>query len=145
MKAGIYLGKEKIELQELSLPEVGDKDMLVQNINSSVCGTNVAVFMHGPNTGHKVNVGGEFGHETISRVVKVGKNIKDFTIGERVYPYSGYAKDDTRRAGTIGGFIFDSIPRIILAPIDLLIIVASGCITALIFTVLKCNGPKSIA
>lgn len=104
MKAGIYLGKEKIELRELPLPEVGDNDVLVQNIYSSICGTDVVVFLHGPNTGHKIDVGGEFGHETVSRVVKVGKNIKDFTVGERVYPYPLYAKDDTKRAGTIGGF-----------------------------------------
>ena len=104
MKAGIYLGKEQIEIQELPLPEVGDKDVLVQNLYSSVCGTDVAVFTHGPNTGHKVTVGGEFGHETVSRVVKVGKNVTDFTVGERVYPYPRYAKNDTKRAGTIGGF-----------------------------------------
>lgn len=30
-----------------------------------------------------------------------GKNITDFKVGERVYPYPLYAKDDTRRAGTI--------------------------------------------
>lgn len=35
------------------------------------------------------------------------------------------------------GFIFNSIPGIVLAPIDLLIIVASGCLTALIFTLLN--------
>lgn len=104
MKAGIYLGKENIELRELTLPEVGDNDVLVQNIYSSICGTDVAVFFHGPNTGHKVTVGGEFGHETVSRVVKVGKNVTDFSVGERVYPYPRYAKDDTKRAGTIGGF-----------------------------------------
>ncbi len=104
MKAGIYLGKENIEIQELELPEVGDKDVLVKNIYSSICGTDVAVYNHGPNTGHKVNVGGEFGHETVSRVVKVGKNVTDFAVGERVYPYPRYAKGDTRRAGTIGGF-----------------------------------------
>lgn len=104
MKAGIYLGKEKIEIRELPMPEVGDHDVLIQNIYASICGTDVAVFTHGPNTGHKVTVGGEFGHETISRVVKVGKNIKDFKVGERVYPYPRYAKDDTKRAGTIGGF-----------------------------------------
>lgn len=104
MKAGIYLGKENIELRELPLPEVGDNDVLVQNIYSSICGTDVAVFFRGPNTGHKVTVGGEFGHETVSRVVKVGKNVTDFSVGERVYPYPRYAKDDTKRAGTIGGF-----------------------------------------
>lgn len=86
------------------MPEVGDNDVLVQNIYSSICGTDVAVFIHGPNTGHKVDVGGEFGHETISRVVQVGKNISDFAVGDRVYPYPLYAKNDTKRAGTIGGF-----------------------------------------
>ncbi len=35
------------------------------------------------------------------------------------------------------GFLFSSIPGIVLAPVDLLIIVASGCITALIFALLN--------
>lgn len=104
MKAGIYLGKENVEIRELPLPEVGDDDVLIKNIYSSICGTDVAVFKHGPNTGHKINVGGEFGHETVSKIVKVGKNITEFSVGERVYPYPRYAKNDTKRAGTIGGF-----------------------------------------
>lgn len=104
MKAGIYLGKESVEVRELPLPEVGDEDVLIQNLYSSICGTDVAVFMHGPNTGHKVTVNGEFGHETVSRVFKVGKNVTEFVPGERVYPYPRYAKNDTKRAGTIGGF-----------------------------------------
>ncbi len=104
MKAGIYLGKENVEIRELPLPQVGDNDVLVKNIYSSICGTDAAVFSHGPNTGHKITVGGEFGHETVSRIVQIGKNITDFAVGERVYPYPRYAKGDTRRAGTIGGF-----------------------------------------
>lgn len=104
MKAGIYLGKESVEIRELDLPKVGDDDVLIQNIYSSICGTDVAVFIHGPNTGHKISVGGEFGHETVSRIVKVGKNVTEFVPGERVYPYPRYAKNDTSRAGTIGGF-----------------------------------------
>lgn len=104
MKAAIYLGKENIEIREFPLPEVGDDDVLIQNIYSSICGTDMAVFTHGSDTGHKITMGGEFGHETVSRVIKIGKNITDFIIGERVYPYPRYAKDDTKRAGTIGGF-----------------------------------------
>lgn len=104
MKSAIYLGKESIEIRELPIPECGDNDVLIKNIFSSICGTDVAVFNHGSGTGHKVDVGGEFGHETISRVAAVGKNVKDFTVGERVYPYPRYAKDNTKRAGTIGGF-----------------------------------------
>lgn len=104
MKAGIYLGKENVEIRTLPLPTIGDNDVLVKNLYSSICGTDVAVFKHGPNTGHKITVGGEFGHETVSEVVKIGKNVTDFTIGERVYPYPRFAKGDTKRAGTLGGF-----------------------------------------
>lgn len=104
MKAAIYQGKEKVEVQELPVPECGPDDVLIQNIYSSICGTDVAVYTHGPNTGHKITVGGEFGHETISRVAAVGKNVTEFQVGERIYPYPRYAKNDTRRAGTIGGF-----------------------------------------
>lgn len=104
MKAGIYLGRGNVEIREMDLPEVGEDDVLVQNIYSSICGTDVAVFNYGPGTGHKVTVGGEFGHETVSRVVKVGKNVVDFMTGERVYPYPLFAKNDTKRAGTLGGF-----------------------------------------
>ena len=40
-------------------------------------------------------------------------------------------------------FIFNSIPGIVLAPVDLMIIAASGCITALIFTRLNLKDFKS--
>ena len=62
MKAGIYLGKEQIELRELPIPEVGDEDVLVENIYSSICGSDVSVCFHGPGPGPPVTVGGVFGH-----------------------------------------------------------------------------------
>ena len=73
MKAAIYKGKENVEIRDLPKPVCGDDDVLIQNIYSSICGTDVAVYGHGPNTGHWITVGGEFGHETVSRVVKTGK------------------------------------------------------------------------
>lgn len=104
MKSGIYLGKENIEIREIDIPQIGDHDILVKNIYASICGTDVAVYKHGPNTGHKVTIGGEFGHEMISKVVQVGKNVKDIEIGDIVYPYPLLARGDTSRAGTTGGF-----------------------------------------
>ena len=35
------------------------------------------------------------------------------------------------------GFIFESLPGIVFAPFDLLVILLSGCITALVFTLLN--------
>ncbi|MGN0695659.1 MAG: zinc-binding dehydrogenase [Oscillospiraceae bacterium] len=104
MRAAIYNGKEDILLTELETPSAGDNDIVVKNIFASVCGTDVAVYKHGPNTGHRVTVGGEFGHEMVSRVVEVGRNVKDIRVGDRVYPYPRLAKGDPKRAGTVGGF-----------------------------------------
>lgn len=104
MKSAIYMGKESVEIREVPIPEIDDNGVLIKNICSSICGTDVAVYMHGPNTGHKITVGQEFGHETVSRVVKVGKNVTDFKVGQRVYPYPLLARRDRSRAGTLGGF-----------------------------------------
>lgn len=104
MRAAIYNGQKNILMTELETPQAGDNDIVVRNLYSSICGTDVAVYMHGPNTGHRVTVGGEFGHEMVSEVVQVGKNVKDIRVGDRVYPYPRLAKGDPKRAGTVGGF-----------------------------------------
>ncbi|MBR1693311.1 MAG: zinc-binding dehydrogenase [Lachnospiraceae bacterium] len=104
MKSAIYLGKEHIEIQEVPIPHCTGQDVVIRNLYSSICGTDVAVYMHGPETGHKVTIGGEFGHETVSVISEVGANVTGFHVGDRVYPYPRYAKNDTRRAGTLGGF-----------------------------------------
>lgn len=104
MRAAIYNGQKNIGLIEMEMPSAGDNDIVVKNIYSSICGTDVAVYFHGPGTGHKITVGGEFGHEMVSKVVQVGKNVKDMKVGDRVYPYPLLAKGDPKRAGTIGGF-----------------------------------------
>lgn len=104
MRAAIYNGQKNILLTELENPVCGENDIVIRNIYASICGTDVAVYMHGPETGHRVEVGGEFGHEMVSEVVQAGKNVKNIHVGERVYPYPRLAKGDPKRAGTVGGF-----------------------------------------
>ena len=104
MRAAIYNGQKNILLTELETPKARDNDIVVRNLYASICGTDVAVYQHGPNTGHRITIGGEFGHEMVSEVVQVGKNVKDIRVGDRVYPYPRLAKGDPKRAGTAGGF-----------------------------------------
>ena len=104
MKAAIYYGQHDVRLEELETPVAGNNDIVVKNLYASICGTDVAVYTHGPNTGHKITVGSEFGHEMISEVVQVGRNVKGIEVGMIVYPYPRLAKGDPRRAGTVGGF-----------------------------------------
>lgn len=104
MKAALYQGQKDIEMTELATPVAGENDIVVKNLYASICGTDVAVYQHGPNTGHRITPGSEFGHEMVSQVVQVGKNVRDIRVGDRVYPYPRLAKGDPKRAGTVGGF-----------------------------------------
>lgn len=104
MKAAIYNGKRNILLGELETPKAGEHDIVVKNLYASICGTDVAVYSHGPGTGHRITLGGEFGHEVVSEVVEVGAAVKDIQVGDRIYPYPRLAKGDPKRAGTLGGF-----------------------------------------
>ena len=104
MKAALYQGVHNIEIADLPDYECEDNAIILKNIYSSICGTDVAVYQHGTGLGHRITVGGEFGHETVCRVSAVGRNVTDVKVGERVYPYPLYVTGDKKRAGTIGGF-----------------------------------------
>ena len=104
MRAAVYYGQKDVRIEDLETPRAGDHDIVIRNLYASICGTDVAVYMHGPNTGHRITVGSEFGHEMVSEVVQVGKNVERIQVGDLVYPYPRLAKGDPRRAGTVGGF-----------------------------------------
>lgn len=104
MKAALYQGIHNIEIAEIPDYECDDDAIVLKNIYSSVCGTDVAVYNHGLGLGHRIVVGGEFGHETVCRVSAVGKNVTDVKVGDRVYPYPLLVTGDKKKAGIIGGF-----------------------------------------
>lgn len=103
MKAAIYNGIKKVDLVELPTPDCDDNGIVVKNICASICGSDVTAYNYG---GQHVMIydGFEFGHEMVSRVVKVGKNVEGIKEGDRVFPVPQFAKNDYTRAATIGGF-----------------------------------------
>ena len=88
MRAAIYNGQKNVLLTELETPIAGDNDIVVRNIYASICGTDMAVYQHGPNTGHRVTIGGEFGHEMVSEVVQIGKKCVGHPDGRPGIPLS---------------------------------------------------------
>lgn len=103
MKRAIYKGVKEIELQEVEMPKIDDDGILVKNIIASICGSDVSTYYHGGEFA-RVHSGDEFGHEMISEVVKVGKNVKNVKVKDRVYPFPLMAKANPSRAGTVGGY-----------------------------------------
>ena len=133
MKAAIYRGKGMIEMGSLPTPVAGDRDIVIRNLYASICGTDVAVYRHGPGTGHRITVGDEFGHEAISRVVQVGRDVEGIHVGDVVYPYPRLARGDPRRAGTPGAFseyilVPDAQPGRQVYPLDSRIPPRMGCL-----------------
>lgn len=104
MRTALYQGKGKIELTQAPKPKVEPNDVLIKNINASICGSDIAVHKHGTGTGHKISVGEKFGYEMVSEIVEVGSKVKNLQVGQRVYPYPVFAADNSQKPGTLGGF-----------------------------------------
>ncbi|KAG6873918.1 N-terminal acetyltransferase A complex catalytic subunit ard1 [Termitomyces sp. Mi166 len=79
MKALWYNAPQQFEIRDVPIPEVGDDDVLLKVHCCGVCGTDQHIHH------------GEFiskfplipGHEAIGSIVKMGKNVKGFAVGER--------------------------------------------------------------
>ena len=83
-KAAIYRDIGKIDIVDLPYPECGDEDVIVKNLLGGICGADVNAFFKGGDP-HMIWKDYEFGHEMISEVVEVGKDVKDIhTTTEKI-------------------------------------------------------------
>lgn len=103
MKGFIYNGPRNIELKELELPVCKDNDIIVRNLYAGICGSDITAWQQGGES-MRIYPGSEFGHEMVSVVTEVGKNVEGIREGDRVYPYPLFCKGDTSRSSTVGGF-----------------------------------------
>lgn len=81
MRAVIYQGIGRIEVEDAPMPEIGPKDVLVKNVRAGICGTDIGAYLRG---GDDVGIfpGNQIGHEFVSEVVEVGSEVTD----ERIVP-----------------------------------------------------------
>ena len=110
-KAAIFRGPGSVDVVELPYPVCGDDDIIVRNLLTGVCGSDVAAYQHGGDD-HMIWKDHEFGHESISEVVEMGRNVKGLKLGDHVFPNQGKALRDSKRMATVGGFSeFIRIPQ----------------------------------
>jgi NAD(P)-dependent dehydrogenase (short-subunit alcohol dehydrogenase family) len=80
---------------DLPYPECGDDDVIVKNLYGGCCGTDINAYSKGGDP-HMIWKDHKFGHEMVSEVVEVGKNVK---VGALMFPNQGSAlRDRNRRA-----------------------------------------------
>lgn len=77
-KVGMMTAKEKIEIKEFNIPEIGDDEMLVKVEGCGICGTDVHEYKNDPFGLIPVVLG----HEGTGEIIKMGKNIKRDSAGK---------------------------------------------------------------
>ncbi len=81
MKAAVFEALEKLVVQEVPTPEVGDNELLLRVRACAVCGSDLRIFHHG---NPRVKPPQIIGHEIAGEVVARGKNVTGFEEGDRV-------------------------------------------------------------
>lgn len=80
MRAAVFLGKDRIELQEREVPAIGPFDALLRVTTTTICGTDVHI-LRGE---YPVEPGRIVGHEPIGVIAALGSAVTGYAVGERV-------------------------------------------------------------
>lgn len=75
----MYYNNRDIRIEEMPLPKISQNELLVKVIASGICGSDVMEW-------YRIKKAPlVLGHEVTGEIVKVGKNIKQYKIGNRVF------------------------------------------------------------
>ncbi len=80
MRATVFVDKNRIELREKPVPEVGPLDALLKVTTTTICGTDV----HIVKGEYPVASGLTIGHEPVGVIERLGSAVKGFREGQRV-------------------------------------------------------------
>lgn len=83
MKSAVFYGKHNLKVEEHEMPKVGPNDILIKVKACGVCGTDVHIY-EGDKGAAEVTPPTILGHEFSGVISEVGKNVKGYSVGERV-------------------------------------------------------------
>ncbi len=79
MRAAVYYNNKDIRVEEIAKPEIGPKEILVKIIASGICGSDVMEWYRIKKAPRVL------GHEIAGEIAAVGKEVNQFTKGDRVF------------------------------------------------------------
>ena len=87
MKAAVYHGPKDIRIESVPDPgRPGATEVVLEVVRAAICGTDSAEWDHGPLLARPPVV---LGHEFVGRVIALGDQVQDRTIGDRVVSGAG--------------------------------------------------------
>ena len=82
MRAGVYREKGIVRVEEVPVPEVGERELLIRVAACGICGTDIKKIVQ-----RYVEPPQIFGHELAGTVVAVGPGVTKFKPGDRVMSF----------------------------------------------------------
>ncbi len=79
MKVAMYYNNNDVRIEDMPVPTIGDAELLVKVKASGICGSDVMEWYRIK----KAPI--VLGHEITGEVVEVGKNVKKYKVGDRVF------------------------------------------------------------
>jgi L-iditol 2-dehydrogenase len=80
MKAVFVKGKNRVDVEDISVPFMGDRDVLVKMRACGLCGSDLEKVY-----GDYGMSSGKLGHEPTGDIIQMGKSVKGYSIGDRVF------------------------------------------------------------
>lgn len=80
MRAALFISKDRLELDDKPVPDVGPLDALLRITTTTICGTDIHI-LRGE---YPVAPGLTLGHEPVGIIEKLGSAVTGFTEGQRV-------------------------------------------------------------
>lgn len=80
MRACLFKGPFNVGVEYINTPTIGDDDVLVKIKLAGICGSDLEIYRGK----RSVKTPLVMGHEAVGIVVKVGKNVKNINVGDRV-------------------------------------------------------------
>lgn len=79
MKVAVYYSNKDVRIEEMPIPQISDDEILIKTVASGICGTDVLEW-------YRIKKAPlVLGHEISGVIEKVGKSVKNFKIGDKVF------------------------------------------------------------
>jgi L-iditol 2-dehydrogenase len=79
MKVAMYYNNNDVRIEEMPIPDISDDEILIKVYASGICGSDVMEW-------YRIKKAPlVLGHEIGGEIVKTGKNVKNFNVGDRVF------------------------------------------------------------
>ena len=103
MRATVVVEPGKLEIWDIDKPAVGDYDALVEILFGATCIGTDRNYIYGCHI-RPVQYPMLLGHESVGRVVELGRKVKNFAVGDLVTDVGCPATPDGRISSRAGGF-----------------------------------------